>query len=68
MTFINKGGIMNVTTRKQNAGENYQIVNIYVGGKPQPPSKWPILQSWRGLVIWFVAGAMIAQGITRLLA
>ena len=56
---------MNVTTRKQ--GSNYQIVNIYVGGKAQPGRKWPILQAWRCLIIWFIAGAVIAEGIQQLL-
>jgi hypothetical protein len=59
---------MNVATRKQNAGRNYQIVNIYVGGKPNPRRRWPILQAWREVVIWFVGGAVIALGIARLLA
>jgi hypothetical protein len=67
--FCTQGGIMNVTTRKQDAGKNYQIVNVYVGGKTQPPrSKWPILRAWRELTIWFIAGGAIAHGLAILLA
>jgi hypothetical protein len=47
---------MNVT--RQHDGNTYQIVKVYVGGKPRR-AKWPILRAWRELIIWFFAGIVV---------
>jgi hypothetical protein len=54
---------MNVT--RQHDGNTYQIVKVYVGGKPRR-AKWPILRAWRELIIWFFAGIVIANGVSGL--